>query len=123
METPCGARGQCRKCLVRVLGEAPAPTPADLEQLTRAELAQGFRLSCQLRVGRDLEVAVVPAGALDPRKARLGALAGPAEVDPWAPLQPHRAGRWASPWTSAPPAWPAPSWTCARARSWRCTPP
>ncbi|WP_050742276.1 ASKHA domain-containing protein [Symbiobacterium thermophilum] len=88
VETPCGARGQCRKCLVRVLGEAPEPTPADLEQLTPAELAQGFRLSCQLRVDRDLEVAVVPAVTLDPRKARLGALAGPAEVDPWAPLNP-----------------------------------
>ncbi len=88
VETPCGGRGQCRKCLVRVLGEAPAPTPADREQLTRAELEQGFRLSCQLRVALDLEVAVVPAAALDPRKARLGALTGPVEVDPWAPLNP-----------------------------------
>jgi len=88
VETPCGARGQCRKCLVRVLGEAPPPTPADLEQLTRAELEQGLRLSCQLRVDRDLEVAVVPAAALDPRKASLGRLTGPVEVDPWAPLHP-----------------------------------
>nr|PZN71064.1 MAG: (Fe-S)-binding protein [Bacillota bacterium] len=88
VETPCGARGQCRKCLVRVLGEAPAPTPADREQLTPAELEQGLRLACQLRVDRDLTVAVVPAAALDPRKASLGRLTGPVEVDPWAPLRP-----------------------------------
>lgn len=91
VETPCGARGQCRKCLVRVLGDAPAPTPADREQLTSVEMEQGFRLSCQLQVDRDLAVALVPAAALDPRKARLGTLTGPVEVEPWAPLNP--AGR------------------------------
>jgi len=88
IETPCGGRGQCRKCLVRATRGAPAPSPADREQLSPAELGQGFRLACQLRVEGDLEVAVFPAAAADARKAGLGGLSGPVEVDPWAPLRP-----------------------------------
>ncbi|WP_374712730.1 ASKHA domain-containing protein [Symbiobacterium terraclitae] len=90
VETPCGGRGQCRKCLVRVHGGAPEPTSADREQLSPDELARGYRLSCQLLVAGDLEVAVVPAAAADARKARLGRLSGPVDVDPWAPLSPSR---------------------------------
>jgi ferredoxin len=33
VETPCGNRGYCRKCAVKVISGAPAPTPADREQL------------------------------------------------------------------------------------------
>lgn len=88
LETPCGGRGHCRKCVVKVRGEAPAPTPADEEQLTPAELAAGFRLACQLRVTSDLSVAVVPAVGAEGRKSALGRLAEPAEVDPWVPLRP-----------------------------------
>lgn len=91
IETPCGSRGACRKCIVRVLGEAPPPTPADRERLTAAEMESGLRLSCQLKVDRDLEVAIVPMAAADPRKASLGRLSGPVVPDPWARLNP--AGR------------------------------
>ncbi|MFZ5828053.1 MAG: ASKHA domain-containing protein [Bacillota bacterium] len=88
VETPCGARGYCRKCLVKVMGEAPEPTPSDREQLTAEELAMGFRLSCQLKVAGDLAVAVVPAAVADPKKAAMGRLSIPFTVDPWANLNP-----------------------------------
>jgi len=88
VETPCGGRGQCRKCLVRVQGVAPAPAPADREQLSPDELAWGYRLSCQVRVQGDLQVAVLPAATSDARKAALGRLSGPVAVDPWAELNP-----------------------------------
>lgn len=88
VETPCGSRGYCRKCLVKVMGEPPEPTPSDREQLTAGELALGYRLSCQLRVAGDLAVAVVPAAVADPKKAAMGRLSGPVTIDPWAPLNP-----------------------------------
>jgi uncharacterized 2Fe-2S/4Fe-4S cluster protein (DUF4445 family) len=87
VETPCGARGYCRKCVVKVLGEVPAPTPADLEQLTADEIGLGFRLSCQLAVVGDLAIAIVPAAMADTQKAAMGRLSGPAEIDPWAPMR------------------------------------
>ncbi len=86
VETPCGARGYCRKCAVKVLTQPPPPTPADREQLTEQELEQGFRLSCQLRLTTNIAVALVPAALVDTVKARLSRLSGPVAVDPWATL-------------------------------------
>jgi uncharacterized 2Fe-2S/4Fe-4S cluster protein (DUF4445 family) len=88
VETPCGSRGYCRKCVVKVLGEVPAPTPSDLEQLSAEELDLGFRLSCQLAVTGDLSVQIVPAVMADTKKAAMGRLTGPVAIDPWAPLLP-----------------------------------
>jgi len=55
----CGARGRCRSCRVQLLsGALPPPTLADMVQLGEAELAEGYRLACQCRVGADTEVLV-----------------------------------------------------------------
>lgn len=95
VETPCGARGYCRKCVVKVLGTAPPPTRADLEQLAPEELAAGFRLSCQLVIQGEMAVAVVPTAGADARKVALGRVASSAaaraEAEPWVPLRPHGA--------------------------------
>jgi len=88
VETPCGSRGYCRKCVVKILGEAPPPTPADEEQLTPAELAHGFRLSCQLAVTGDLAVSIVPAAMPDLKKVTMGRLTGTVAIDPWVALAP-----------------------------------
>lgn len=88
VETPCGNRGYCRKCAVKVTAGSPAPTPADLDQLSPEELELGYRLSCQLTVQSDLEVAIVPAAMADVKKAAMGRLSGPVAIDPWAPLLP-----------------------------------
>jgi len=59
VEFPCGGRGICRACRVRVL-EGDAPVTADDERrLTAAELAAGWRLACRLRpqAGLTLEAA------------------------------------------------------------------
>ncbi|BDG61029.1 ASKHA domain-containing protein [Caldinitratiruptor microaerophilus] len=95
VETPCGARGTCRKCRVRLGGDVPPPSAADREHLSPAELELGFRLSCQHRAAGVLEVAILPGGAADPRKAGLGRLSGHVPVEPWAPL--HLAPRGARP--------------------------
>lgn len=86
VETPCGARGYCRKCVVKVVGEAPPATPPDIEQLSPDEIALGFRLSCQLAVTADLQIAIVPAAMADVKKAAMGRLSGPVAVEPWARL-------------------------------------
>lgn len=88
VETPCGSRGYCRKCVVKVLGTPPPPTPADHEQLSPEEIALGFRLSCQMAVTGDLAVQIVPAAMADTKKAAMGRLTGPVATQPWAPLLP-----------------------------------
>jgi uncharacterized 2Fe-2S/4Fe-4S cluster protein (DUF4445 family) len=49
INAPCGGRGSCGKCLVRVLqGNAP-PSPDDRAVLSEGMLRDGLRLACKLR--------------------------------------------------------------------------
>lgn len=86
VETPCGARGTCRKCRVKLAGDVPPPGPADRENLTEAELDLGFRLACQHRAAGSLAVSIMPADLADPKKAAMGRLSGEVPVAPWADL-------------------------------------
>ncbi|MHC4788703.1 MAG: 2Fe-2S iron-sulfur cluster-binding protein, partial [Planctomycetota bacterium] len=58
LNQPCGGEGTCGKCRVEVLQNAPPPTDAERQHLTDAELAAGWRLACQLRIGADLVISV-----------------------------------------------------------------
>lgn len=46
-DMPCGGKGICGKCRVKVTGNVPAPTKLELEKLTSGELNKNIRLSCQ----------------------------------------------------------------------------
>ncbi|MBQ7371489.1 MAG: 2Fe-2S iron-sulfur cluster binding domain-containing protein [Blautia sp.] len=47
VRTLCGSRGNCGKCLIRVVrGNLPA-SGMDQVQLTKEQLQQGIRLACQ----------------------------------------------------------------------------
>src|SRR5688500_9262324 len=49
--TDCGGEGTCGKCVVRVLGNAPAHETSDERHLTVPQLEDGWRLSCRLVPG------------------------------------------------------------------------
>lgn len=54
LEFPCGGRGRCRGCRVRVLaGDLPV-TPEDRQLLDAAELESGWRLACRAQAWQDL---------------------------------------------------------------------
>ena len=70
---PCGGKGWCGKCRVRVLhGDAP-PTPEGLRILGEAEIRAGWRLACRLQATSDL---VVEARDVDARSAILSDFSG-----------------------------------------------
>ncbi len=54
VEFPCGGRGRCKGCRVRVVEGNLAITKEQENKLTREELDAGWRLSCQCRAGNDL---------------------------------------------------------------------
>ena len=84
LETPCGSRGKCRKCRVRVTGGDWPVTQAERDQLSEAELEEGHRLSCQQVVRGDGSVAVVPELLVSSAKTGISRLAaGDAPADPW----------------------------------------
>jgi len=55
-EFPCGGRGRCRGCRIRVREGTLAETGADLTMLSASERQAGWRLACQARVEGDLVV-------------------------------------------------------------------
>ena len=56
VEFPCGGRGRCKGCKVRVLAGALPISPEEKQKLTPAELADGWRLACRGRAETDLKI-------------------------------------------------------------------
>jgi uncharacterized 2Fe-2S/4Fe-4S cluster protein (DUF4445 family) len=56
VEFPCGGRGRCRGCRVRVLGGSLPVTGEEKFLLTPTELADGWRLACRHTVVGDLRL-------------------------------------------------------------------
>ncbi len=54
----CGGRGTCAYCKVRVLDGGGAPGPVEAPYLTAEELKQNIRLSCQVRLRRDIKIRI-----------------------------------------------------------------
>lgn len=47
---PCGGKGKCGRCIVRVAeGELSPPTSLELRLLSPEQISQGYRLACQAR--------------------------------------------------------------------------
>jgi uncharacterized 2Fe-2S/4Fe-4S cluster protein (DUF4445 family) len=60
LEQPCAGRGTCGKCKVLVGGAAYPPDQVEVDQLSTAELAAGYRLACRARVQGDISVTLAP---------------------------------------------------------------
>lgn len=56
VEFPCGGRGRCRGCRIKVLEGLQPPTAEDQLKFSPEELAQGWRLSCRIRCETDLKI-------------------------------------------------------------------
>lgn len=54
----CGGKATCGLCKVAILGEVGPVLPTEEPYLTEEEAVQGTRLSCQLKVKRDLKIAI-----------------------------------------------------------------
>jgi ferredoxin len=54
----CNGQGQCSTCAVRVRKGAGDPNQNELDVLGDEQIAQGWRLSCQINTSQDIEVEV-----------------------------------------------------------------
>ncbi len=83
LQSPCGGRGSCGKCRVRVVEGGCDPSEACVRLLGEEETGAGMRLACQARVCSDC-VVDVPAASLFESRTRIltgGAESGVA-IDP-----------------------------------------
>ena len=56
VEFPCGGRGLCKGCRIKVLAGALPITDEDQHKLSGAELAEGWRLACRGEAQSDLKI-------------------------------------------------------------------
>ena len=62
VEFPCGGRGRCRGCRVRVQAGGVEINDAQRERLSEEELRSGWRLACQCSLAGDLAVTLMTEG-------------------------------------------------------------
>jgi len=68
LPTTCGGAGSCALCTCKVRKGGGRITDRELPYFSRAQVKDHWRLACQVRVVRALEVEV-PAGLLHPKPA------------------------------------------------------
>ncbi|MDN5344069.1 MAG: hypothetical protein PWQ18_180 [Clostridia bacterium] len=86
LTAPCGGRGLCGRCRVRVAsGQAGEITPAERRFLTPAQLEQGYRLACQATVTGPVKVEIPPESMLGVQKLQVEGLE--VEVVPEPPVK------------------------------------
>jgi len=64
IETPCGGAATCGKCRVRIIAGAAAPGARDVEFFSEDELADGWRLACQMSLCDDTIVSIPDSSRL-----------------------------------------------------------
>ena len=67
MDYICGGKGICGKCAVRVLEGKAEPSVADCAFFSEEQLAQGYRLACQMHITEDI-LLEIPQEHLQQRK-------------------------------------------------------
>lgn len=67
LPTTCGGTGSCAWCKCKVLKGGGRITDRELPYFSRAQVKDRWRLACQVKVVRDMEVEV-PSGLLHPRQ-------------------------------------------------------
>ena len=78
---PCGGRGKCGKCRVRITAGAGNPTEQEEALLGENEIRDGVRLACLASVGNDLTVGLLTEKNLQ-HQILLTSLERTAKVDP-----------------------------------------
>ncbi len=58
LSSACGGGGTCGQCICKVIDGGGDALPTEREKLTRGEIREGLRLSCQVSVKRDMKIEV-----------------------------------------------------------------
>lgn len=67
VSSACGGGGTCAQCLVKVLDGGGEILPTERAHISKREARDGYRLSCQVAVKRDMKVEV-PTEALETKE-------------------------------------------------------
>lgn len=73
ISAPCGGKGLCGRCLVRLIsGELLPPTQIEEQTLTRKRLEQGYRLACQARLAGSCKIEIPVTSLIGRQQLQVG---------------------------------------------------
>ncbi len=61
LPSSCGGKATCGTCKFRLIDYTEPPKPTEIPFLSKEEIAEGIRLSCQTKVTQDLSIEIPPA--------------------------------------------------------------
>ncbi len=61
LPSSCGGKATCGTCKFRLIDYHESPKPTEIPFLSKAEIEEGIRLSCQTKVTSDIEIEIPPA--------------------------------------------------------------
>jgi ferredoxin len=62
IKSPCGGKGTCGKCIVKIVeGKVSEPTKAEIKLLGQQKIDEGYRLACEAVVVEDVSIKIVKA--------------------------------------------------------------
>ncbi len=82
VHAPCGGVGRCGKCTVLFEQGATTPTAAERHLFGPEELAEGYRLACQVKVTGDSRVHVPDSFLVQKHRIAIDAVGREIEVEP-----------------------------------------
>lgn len=68
IDLPCGARGKCGKCKVRIEKGNLAPTEKEKKLLTKKEIEKKIRLACCCKITENVEIYIADSVRLHPKR-------------------------------------------------------
>jgi len=82
LETPCGGKGHCGKCRVKIASGCPKPTEHDTKVFAADELAAGWRLACQTKLQKNAVIEVPQDVRFFGQKILVDGIARKVDLDP-----------------------------------------
>ncbi|SMC51325.1 ASKHA domain-containing protein [Sporomusa malonica] len=82
ISTPCGGKGLCARCLVRlVTGELAPVSPTEKNMLTPERLEQGYRLACQAKIDGPCKIEIPVTSLIGRQQLQVAGCLQAVEVD------------------------------------------
>ena len=88
IETPCGGKGTCGQCRVKVIQNATEPNATERERLSEKEIADGLRLACQAEIKTDMIIDVPAASRFLGQKILAHGVETACKLEPCVSLDP-----------------------------------
>ncbi len=82
MEAPCGGKGLCGKCKIKIIEGQMSASPTEEKVLGKEAVSSGFRMSCQSKINSDCKILIPAQTRLSAQKILTLGIEGEKQIHP-----------------------------------------